>query len=375
MADAIVIGGGVIGLSLAYELAGQGIAVRVLDRGAMGQEASWAGAGMLPPGNFEFSISPEQRLRSLSHLHWPRLSEELKAATGIDNGFQRGGGIEIRLHGEPGQLENEADAWRAEGVQVAETSLEEIRLREPNLNPYAASGYRLPEWGQVRNPRHLKALIAACAGRGVQFSTGTPAMGFDRQAEKILGVKTPAHTFRAGMYCLCAGAWSAGLAEAAKLHVPIQPVRGQIVQLSAQPLPFTHVLQAGSRYLVPRPDGRILIGATEEEAGFEKRNTAFAVAELIGFASDLVPRLAEATVERFWSGLRPGSPDGLPYLGRVPETENLYLAAGHFRSGLQMSPGTAVLMRELMLGQPLSIPLAGLTCDRHSKEMRNHSPV
>jgi glycine oxidase len=126
-----------------------------------------------------------------------------------------------------------------------------------------------------------------------------------------------------------------------------------------------------------------LVGSTEEDAGFEKRNTAAAVAELIGFASDLVPSLADATVERCWSGLRPGSPDGLPYLGRVPGTENLYVAAGHFRSGLQMSPGTAVLMRELMLGQDPSIPLDGLTCDRHQdfvtsnpqKSPRNPAPV
>ncbi len=364
-ADVIVIGGGVIGLSLAYELSGQGVSVQVLDQGPLAQEASWAGAGILPPGNREFSISPEQRLRALSHERWPALSEELQSATGIDNGYRVCGGMEIQLEGLSDQLISEIANLRAEGVEIAETRMEELRRLEPHISPKAVEGYRLPEMAQVRNPRHLKALIAACASQGVRFSPNTPVLAFDRHSEKIVGVKTPAGTIGAGAFCLCAGAWSARLAELVNLTLPVKPIRGQIVQLSAQPLPFRHILQAGPRYLVPRTDGRILIGSTEEDAGFDKRNTAAAVSELIRFAIELVPSLALATVERFWSGLRPGTPDALPFLGRVPETENLYVAAGHFRSGLQMSPGTAMLLREILLGQELSIPLEGLAADRH----------
>lgn len=363
-ADVIVIGGGVIGLSLAYELSGQGVSVQVLDQGPLAQEASWAGAGILPPGNRNFSVSPEQRLRALSHERWPSLSEDLKSKTGIDNGYRVSGGMEIQLEGLSDQLLSEIANLRAEGIEVAETSMDGLRKIDPHISPSAVEGYRLPEMAQVRNPRHLKALIAACAQQGVRFSPGTPVLGFDRHAEKIVGVKTPAGTLQAGAFCLCAGAWSAGLAGLVNLQLPIKPIRGQIVQLSAQPLPMMHILLVGPRYLVPRTDGRILVGSTEEEVGFEKRNTASGVSELLGFAMNLVPRLSEATIERFWSGLRPGSPDGLPFLGRVPDTENLFIAAGHFRSGLQMSPGTSVLMRELILGQELSIPLDGLTCDR-----------
>lgn len=367
MADVIVVGGGVIGLSVAYELAGQGVSVQVLDQGPIGQEASWAGAGILPPGNAAFSLSPEQRLRSLSHARWASLTEELRSATEIDNGYRLCGGMELRLEGRADALAAEAEAWRAEGVEVAETSIEDIRRREPGISSEAVAGYRQPGLAQVRNPRHVKALIAGCTLRGVRLCPGTPVLGFDRHAEKIVGVKTPGPTFRAGTFCLCAGAWSAGLAESVKLPIPVRPVRGQIVLLSAQPVPFTHVLQSGSRYLVPRPDGRVLVGSTEEDAGFEKRNTAGAVADLIRFAGRLVPSLLEAGVERCWSGLRPGSPDGLPYLGKVPETENLYIAAGHFRAGLQMSAGTGQLMRELILGQDPGIPLEGLACDRHTQ--------
>jgi glycine oxidase len=262
------------------------------------------------------------------------------------------------------QLISELANLRAEGIEIAETSIGELRKLEPHITPKAVEGYRLPEMAQVRNPRHLKALIAACAKEGVRFSPGTPVLGFDRHAEKIVGVKTPAGAIHAGAFCLCAGAWSAGLAETVNLALPIKPIRGQIVQLSAQPLPFTHILLVGSRYLVPRTDGRILVGSTEEDVGFEKRNTTTGVSELIRFAIEVVPTLKEATIERFWSGLRPGSPDGLPFLGRAGDTENLFVAAGHFRSGLQMSPGTAALVRELMLGQELSIPLDGLAADR-----------
>ncbi len=370
MADVIVIGGGVIGLSAAYELAGQGATVHVLDQGPIGREASWAGAGILPPGNAEFSLSPGQRLRSLSHSRWADLSEELRETTGIDNGYRVSGGIELRLKGRADQLNDEIASWRAEGIAVSDASIEDARRLEPRIHPEAAAGYRLPELGQVRNPRHLKALAAGCAARGVRFSPGTLVWGFDRSAEKIVGVKTPAGIVHAGTFCVCAGAWSASLAEAVHLKIPVKPVRGQIVLLNAEPLPFSHVLQTGPRYLVPRCDGRILVGSTEEDAGFEKKNTAGGVAGLIRFAAELVPCLADAGVERCWSGLRPGSPDGLPYLGRVPGTENLYIAAGHFRSGLQMSPGTAVLLGQLILGQDPGISLEGLACDRHQNESK-----
>jgi len=254
MVDVIVIGGGVIGLSVAYELAEQGAGVQILDQGPLGREASWAGAGMLPPGNLAYSLSPEQRLRSLSSSLWSSLSENLKSATGIDNGYLQSGGLELRLEGTPGQLETEQTAWQNEGVFPAETSVADLRKLEPAISPKIVAGYRLPELAQVRNPRHLKALIAACAQRGVEFSPGTPAWGVDRHAEKIVGVKTPAGTFRAGPFCLCAGAWSARLAESVNFSVPIRPVRGQIVLLKTGSLPFRHVLMSGPRYLVPRPE-------------------------------------------------------------------------------------------------------------------------
>lgn len=375
--DVLIVGGGVIGLSLAYELAGQGVGVRLLEQGQCGREASWAGAGILPPGNFEAAATPESQLRSLSCQRWPSLTQRLREETGIDNGFVTCGGLEVRgpltedscppedAHpGETGSLRDEADQWQREGVAVSLLTAEQLREKEPALSETITAGYHLPQLAQVRNPRHLKALLAACAARGVELCSGEAVETLQRAGNRITAVQTATGTFSAGRVCLCGGAWSARLLRPFLPELPLVPVRGQIVLLAVPRPLFRHVIQAGPRYLVPRPDGRVLIGSTEEWVGFDKRNTAAAVAELLAFGTRLIPRLAGATLERTWAGLRPRTADGLPCLGRVGEVENLYVAAGHFRAGLQMSPGTAVVMSEQILGRETSIDLSPFAPDR-----------
>lgn len=359
--DVAIVGGGVIGLSLAYELAGQGVSVRVVERAGFGQEASWAGAGILPPGNLEGAESAGDRLRALSHRLWPRWSESLQSETGIDNGYHNCGGIAIRLAEDNRRLTTEIEFWQREGVCVEELNDEGRYAIEPALSPDIVEAYRLPELGQVRNPRHLKALLAACVARGVELVAGQPVIGFGRRGEAIRSVKTMTDEFPADCVCICGGAWSESLLRDSGIDLHIEPVRGQIVLLSFPSPVFRHVIENGSRYVVPRPDGRVLIGSTEEWVGFDKRNTAEGVAGLIEFGVSLVPQLAGATLERTWSGLRPGTPDGLPFLGLAPGIENLFIAAGHFRSGLQMSPGTAVVMAEMVTGKPTSIDVSDLS--------------
>lgn len=365
MTDIIVVGGGVIGLSIAYELAGQGIAVKVIERGAFGREASWAGAGMLPPGNVQRAPDAPSMLRAVSHALWPELSARLRDETGIDNGFRQTGCIALKLGEDEHPLREEIDCWQREGVIVDELTPAALAELEPAVTRCVTSAYRLPDMCQVRNPRHLKALLAGCAARGVELLAGQPVVGFEWDTDGVVSVRTPDDEHRAGRYCMAGGAWTRQLVAGAGFEILVQPVRGQIVLLSTNRLPFKHMLQLGARYIVPRPDGRVLIGSTEEDAGFDKRTTAGAARELLAFAVELVPALAGATCERFWAGLRPGSADGLPYLGKVPGARNLYIAAGHFRSGLQTSPGTALAMRELMMEQELSVPLDAFACDRH----------
>ncbi len=350
--DVIVIGGGVIGLSIAWELARHGIAVRVLEQGLFGQEASWAGAGILPPGNPEQAQTVEARLRGGSHILWPQWTEQLRTQTGVDNGFHRCGGIEVRPPEVTESLGEKIAAWRAEGVPATPLGASELRQRLPALNPDITDGYLLPELGQVRNPRHLKALYQACSAAGVDLRAGTPVVDFIRDGERIAAVRTAGDEFQAAEYIIASGAWSRSLLQRAGHDISFEPVRGQIVLLQTPAPLFRHVIEVGARYLVPRPDGRILIGSTEERVGFEKRTTVAGVAGLIEFARRLVPALDNARVERCWAGLRPFAPGGLPRIGRVPGTTNLSVAAGHFRAGLQLSPMTAVLIRQLILNQP-----------------------
>jgi glycine oxidase len=360
--DVVIVGGGVIGLSIAYFLSEKGVSVTILDQGQPGQEASWAGAGMLPPGNLEYAHDPASRLRAYSHQLWNSLSRELRERTGVDNGYVQCGGLELAFAGNVDRLKSEAQAWRTEGVSVE--TLDQARLQqiEPSVSAEVASAYRLSQFSQVRNPRHVKALMAACQSRGTRILAGTGVLGFEiaerNGATRILAAKTLDRDYSAGAFVIAGGAWSAGIVTRLGIpDLPIRPVRGQIVQLSSLPLPFTHVLNDGVRYLVPRPDGRILVGSTEEHVGFNKSNTASGVAGLLEFAQRVVPKLADAKLERTWAGLRPGSPAGNPFLSQIPRSENGFIAAGHFRAGLQLSPGTGRLMAQLVMRDSLDLKL------------------
>lgn len=365
--DILIIGGGVIGLTTAYYLAREGASVTVLDKGSFGQEASWAGAGILAGGNPKRAKSPLGKLRALSIALFPELSADLRERTGIDNGYLRCGGLELRRSSdalERQRVENLIREERGEGLHCDVLDAQQLRELEPALADTLPGAVHFPEMAQVRNPRHVKALIAACGKLGVRLRPGCPVYGFERDSGKIVGVRTPEGTMSAGRYLIAAGSWSDMVLDLIDLRVGIQPVRGQIALLNVGPSIFSRVLMAGSQYLVPRPDGRVLVGATEEDVGFDKRTTAAAIQDLLGLAISLVPGLAHAHLERSWAGLRPGSPDGRPFLGAVPGFDNLYIAAGHFRSGIQLSPGTGLVMKELLLGQNLTLPLEPFRLDR-----------
>ena len=252
--------------------------------------------------------------------------------------------------------------WRSEGVVAEELTAEQALRIEPQLSPHLQRVCRLPEMAQVRNPRHLKALLTGCAARNVQLIPGCSVVGFTSARERVVSVRTSNGEMSAGEYCVAGGAWSGQLLAEAGCTLDIEPVRGQIVQLSATPLPFQHVIECGPRYLVPRPDGRILVGSTEEWVGFEKRNTAAGISGLIEFATELVPSLAQAKFERAWAGLRPGTRSGHPWLSPVPQINNLFVAAGHFRSGLQLSPGSAILMSQMILRHEPAMETDAFAC-------------
>lgn len=367
MDDCLIIGGGVVGLSLAYVLAGEGLSVRLLEAADQpGREASWAGAGILPPAA-STSLDPVQQLTSLSnHLH-AQWATDLREQTGIDNGFRGCGGIYLARDSRlADELQCQAAQWRADGLRLSELSPAELAGREPELQsrePLSAC-YFLPDECQVRNPRHLKALVAACERRRVTIEVNQRVQEFRATGCKVQEVHTPHERFRAGAVCLTTGCWTGALAEQLGLRLAIKPVRGQIALLATGRRVLTHVVNEGRRYLVPRDDGRVLAGSTEEDAGFDRQPTAEGIQGLLELAASLVPALAKAQFERGWAGLRPSTVDGLPYLGQAPEYANAFIAAGHFRSGLQLSTGTAAAVACLVRGEKPPIDLTAFSPNR-----------
>ena len=362
--DILIIGGGVIGLTTALELALHGLRVLVADRQSVGQEASWAGAGMLPPGNVPDSPNPEARLRSFSHSLWPELTSRLHELTGCDNGYRICGSLLIAENKQ--SAVKLAGQWTADHVAARCITDAELKNSWPVLADQHTAAVWLPEQAQVRNPWHLQALKTACQQLNVEFLEHAAPVRLDQRQDRVEAVVIGTERFCPQQVCVAAGAWTPTVLQQARVSLPIRPVRGQMVQLrSSLPL-FSCLIESGRRYLVPRTDGLILAGSTEEHTGFDKGNTVEGVAGLIEFACGLVPELRHQELVRCWSGLRPGSADELPLLGQVPGVRNLYVAAGHFRAGLQMSPGTARIMSALLRQEASPISLAGLDVGRFS---------
>ncbi len=361
--DCLIVGGGVVGLSLAYELVCHDMTVHVIDRGPIGREASWAGAGILPPTNLDTAIDPLDRLRALSHILHHEWAKRLLDETGIDTGYRQCGGIILaRSIGEAASLHAFAAMLGELEIEVKRLSAADVTELEPALSEVAASqlkaAYALPGEAQLRNPDHLRALAVACQQRGVQITGNCPAVDFDIANDRIAGLRTESEVLHADRYCIASGAWTERLLDRLGVTTGIMPIRGQMAMFKCDERPFEHVLNEGPRYLVPRDDGRVLVGSTEEEAGFDKSTTEEGVGELIALARELVPALRDSPVENTWAGLRPGSFDGFPYIGAIPGLDNAFAAAGHYRSGLHMSPGTATVLCQLMLGETPEIDLS-----------------
>jgi glycine oxidase len=360
--DVAIVGGGIIGLTCAYFLAKAGLTVEVLDRSDLGREASWAGAGIIPPGNPDRAATPVDKLRSIGSATFPAFSDELRELTGIDNGYRRCGGVEFLRPGDEYAL----PLWRAEGIAFEKLTSERLTALEPAVGNVPGEPYLLPDCAQVRNPWHLRALIAACERIGVRLRPNTPVASWARADSRVEAAELEGGgRVAASQFLLAAGAWSETFLMWLGFRPGVHPVRGQIVLLRTLGPVITRILMVGKLYLVPRQDNRILVGSTEEvDAGFGKVNTPEGVSELLRFATYLSPRLVCEEMEKCWAGLRPGSPDGLPFIGPAPGWENVFVATGHFRAGVQLSIGTARVVAELSQGQPTGVPLHAFRLDR-----------
>lgn len=353
--DVIVVGGGVNGLSVADALTRQGARVTVLERGQCGREASWAGAGIVKSGSWHRRDALVQMQRD-SVRAYESFAADLCERTGIDPEYHCCGSLELLLDEQQYRMAKSefraAAAFEADyGRRVIDLlTPEEARKREPAITDDLLGAKYDSTVGQIRNPRLLRALRQACAQGNVQIEEECEAKGLVTQNGRVTGVRTVRGVRTAERVVLAAGAWSSRMDAYLDSIMPTVPVRGQVVLLNAAVPAFSHVLERGRNYLVPRRDGHVVLGATQEpESGFDKTLTTGGVSHLLAMGLRLVPGLADSAVATMWAGLRPGTPDGRPYIGPVPGMEGLIAATGHFRCGLTLAPVTTRIVTDLIL--------------------------
>ncbi len=350
-ADALVVGGGLIGCALAAELAARGLDVMVVERGEPGKEASSAAAGMLSPQADAAGPSPFFDLALESRALYPEWSGMLRDEVGIDVGYRRTGLLRVVSEGEEAAVRAGAAWQRARGLRVEELDRDSLDAAlASRLGPVPRGVVFYPDEAVV-DPRALaRAVWRLAERRGARILAATAVRRFSLERGACRGVETDAGPIAARLVVDAAGAW-ASFDFGPDFGVPVEPVRGQIVELLLPGRPLETVLASEEVYVVPRPDGTALLGSTLERVGFRKEVTAGAVAHLLAAAGRLCPETASARFVDAWAGLRPGTPDGWPLLGATP-VEGLFVAAGHFRNGILLAPATAWHLAELLTGRP-----------------------
>lgn len=344
----LIIGGGAVGLTSAIVLLEAGYRVTLLERGSTGQEASWAGGGILSPlCSWDYSDAVT-RLAHRGMAMWQDGAAALQQFTGIDPEYQRSGMLVLP----PFDLET-ATRWcagqsfPAQQVEVAE------------YVPVAAqAGLLLSEVAQVRNPRLLRALKQRVAMLGGVIREQHEVQALVVQGERIAAVQTAQGKFSADAYVVTAGAWSRQLLGEHALQLDVQPIRGQILLFKFATPPLQHILLKQDLYLIPRRDGHVLVGSTLENVGFDKSVTQVARASLLTRVREIFPAWQHLEPVRHWAGFRPGSPDNIPTIGAHPQLQNLYANTGHFRYGVTMALASAELLRNQIEHRPQPFSVA-----------------
>ncbi|MFY9781611.1 MAG: glycine oxidase ThiO [Candidatus Baltobacteraceae bacterium] len=349
----VVIGAGLIGLAIAYELAKRGADVRVLESREPGGAASWAGAGMLAPYTESEGADEFERFCADSLALFPAYAQELRERGGVDSHLRLDGLMEVARDGEnASRLRAQAEALARRGVRARWLDFDEMRSLEPALGVSALGASLVEDEGQIDNRRLGRALLAACAAAGVRVEAQAGNVAIEADARRVLGVRTSSGFLPADAVVNAAGAWAGELEGVpAQARVPVVPVKGQMLALAMPKGLVTRVVWIPGAYLVPRREGRLLIGATAERAGFDVRVTAGGVRRLLDAALSALPALRELALCETWAGLRPGSPDGRPFIGET-SLGRYFVATGHYRNGILLAPATARVVADALEGKP-----------------------
>ena len=340
----VVVGGGIIGCATAYELARAGCAVTLLERATPGAEASGAAAGMLAPLG-DMARSPFEELAIASWRLYPKVAVELREQTGIDiEHVTRGTIYPLFTAEEIRQAETRAAHPLGKEFGIEAWDAGQVRDREPALAANVRGGMFVRGGHWVNNQRLVVAYAQAAVAAGVALRSGLSVSRVVVEAGRARGVVADGERVDGDVVLLAAGAWTGQLVGSFGGWLPVEPKRGQMLSLTHVPPVLHHCVHTEDVYLVPRPSGELLVGATVERVGFQAVVTARAIAGLLRGAIALVPALGDLAISRTWYGFRPWAPDSLPVLGPWPGVDGLWVATAHFRNGILLAPITARLM-------------------------------
>lgn len=367
-AEVVIVGGGVIGLTIARALAQSGVReVLLIERGGLGAEASWAAGGMLAP---QVEVDHQDdffQLACASRDLYPEFAEALKEETGVDVELDRSGTLCLGFTPvDEADLRHRYEWQKREGLEVSWLEGDEARRLEPSISAEVRCALHLPRDIQVDNRRLISALVRANEELGTQLITGSPVTALRIKDKKISGVETSQGFVSAPVVVVAAGAW-ASLIKSPDANLPaigVEPVRGQMLCFNADPQIARHVIYSPRGYLVPRRDGRVLAGSTAELAGFERMVTGEGRAAIKSMAIEIAPRVAGLPVISSWSGFRPRAKDGLPVLGPTAEIEGLVYATGHYRNGILLAPITGRVIADAIVDGVWPASLKAFSPDR-----------
>ena len=348
----LIIGGGVIGLSIARELSRLGVdRIRVVDKGRPGGEASYAAAGMLVPNAENEEVDHFYRFCDESRLTFPELAAELLDETGIDIELDRSGTLYAAFsNADLDHIEKRFEVQRSAGIPVSRLSAAETLELEPAISPRVLASLYFPNDWQVENRKLLLALIKYVRNSGIEIIENFPVDSLIVEGGKVSGVVAGDRRLTANVTVLATGAWTSFIKVAGKaLPFTVKPIRGQMISFKPVTRPFSHLIYSPRGYLVPRADGRILIGATVEDVGFDKETTADAFRQLSDAAVEIAPFLANEPVVEHWAGLRPFANGGRPIIGPVPGYDKMLIATAHYRNGILLAPLTAKVVAEFIV--------------------------
>lgn len=350
--DVIIVGGGVIGHSIAYSLSKRGIYSTVIEKGRANEKATSAAAGMLGVQSELKEDGPLFELARRSRNMFPQLQEELLDQTGIDIELIQEGMLTIaKTEEETTTLKSMVEFQNCKGEQAQWLTSEGIREMEPNLSDSILGALYAPKDGQVSAYKLGTAFAKAASSLGVELLEYTEVTSLIMKNGRILGVKTTGGDFLANHVVVAGGAWSNNVLQSEELNLPIYPVKGECFSVISEETVVTRTIFSDECYIVPKTKGRYFVGATMIPHTFDESVSVVGISNLLKDSIKIIPKLIECKWEKVWAGIRPQTGDGLPFLGEHPFIQGLYVAGGHYRNGILLSPITGEVVANLIEGQ------------------------